>query len=447
VDGGRITHRVQTRRVRIRGGHLRCTAGPDAGRSWPLDRPRVAIGTLASDGVVLADDTVSRRHAELVRSDHGWLLRDLDSTNGTTLAGVRVHEVEIGPDVPFVVGGTELVVSTAPEVVEVRPSDRSELGPLVGGSARMRELYAVIERIAPTDLTVLATGETGTGKELVARAVHDRSPRRDRPFVVFDCGAVAANLVEAQLFGHEKGAFTGAATARAGVFEAADGGTLFVDEVGELPLELQPKLLRALEGRTVQRLGETRTRAVDVRVVAATNRSLEAEVRAGRFRSDLYFRLAVVEIELPPLRQRTEDLPQLVSALLARLQPRGRRVLGAADEVLEVLAAYRWPGNVRELANVLGRALAFTDGPRVGLAALPPALRDGPPGERDPELAGLSVKEARERLLDAFERRYFHDLWREAGGNLSRVARIADLDRKSARRLLRKHGLSEVSRS
>ncbi len=431
--------------MRIRGAHLVCTAGPTAGASWPLDRARLSLGSLDDNDVVLGDPTVSRRHAELVRAEHGWLLRDLDSTNGTTVGGVRVHEVEVGLDTPFRLGDSELRLSNDPVVVEVRPSERAELGPIAGRSMPMREVFAVVERIARTELTALVTGETGTGKELVARAVHDLSGRSRGPFVVFDAGAVTGNLLESALFGHEKGAFTDASSAREGVFETAHGGTLFLDEIGELPLELQPKLLRALEARQVQRVGASRPKGVDVRVVAATNRNLAAEVRAGRFRSDLFFRLAVVELELPPLRARLDDLPVLVEALLRRHQPQRFRVVGVTDEVMELFRAWRWPGNVRELNNVLGRALVFTDGPRIGMAALPPALRSEPASPSDPEPAasGASFKEAREQLLDSFERRYFHDLWHESGGNLSRVARVADLDRKSVRRILRKHGLAD----
>jgi transcriptional regulator with PAS, ATPase and Fis domain len=301
----------------------------------------------------------------------------------------------------------------------------------------------------------LITGETGTGKELVSRAIHQRSARRNGPFVVFDCGAVARSLLESELFGHEKGAFTGAVASRAGVFEQAHGGTIFLDELGELPVELQPALLRVLEQREVRRVGDRRVRAVDVRVIAATNRVLETLVKEQRFREDLYYRLAVVEVHLAPLRERIEDLPMLVDHIL-RLAPFEHSVKGVTPDVLRLLESYHWPGNVRELRNTLLRAIPFCEGDLVDLHALPDALRSEgvappPPGDETPEngssthlrlpTADLSLKEARDQLMDAFERKYLEDLLERTKGNLTRAAHMAGVDRKTIARLVKRHGI------
>jgi transcriptional regulator with GAF, ATPase, and Fis domain len=294
---------------------------------------------------------------------------------------------------------------------------------------------------------VLVTGETGTGKELVSRAIHNRSNRKGRPLVVFDCGAAPETLVESELFGHERGAFTGAVAAREGLFEVADTGTIFIDEIGELPLELQPKLLRVLEQREVRRVGSTKVRHVDVRVVAATNRNLRDEVAAGRFREDLYYRLAVVEIRLPALRERKEDLPLLVEHLLHRAE-HNRGVRGLAPDVRALLESYHWPGNVRELGNVIERALPFSDGSLITLDALPEALRAARPAaaplprpapSADPALATLPLKDAKDAIIEEFERQYLIDLIERHDGNVSRAARTAGMDRKSITRLLKKH--------
>jgi DNA-binding NtrC family response regulator len=430
-------------RFRVRRAKLTALDGPDAGKTWQVDRDCVGIGSLGD--IALADPTVSRRHAEIVRTPDGTLLRDLGSTNGTWVGGIKVREVFLAADTSFRVGRTGLRFDPVDELVDVEPSAEPRFGELVGMSPAMREVFAVLERVSPTDLTVLVTGETGTGKELASRAVHERSLRARGPFVVFDCGAAPANLVESELFGHQKGAFTGAVEARAGVFEVADGGTIFLDEIGELPLELQPKLLRVLERREVRRIGANHAKPVDVRIVAATNRRLREEVAAGRFREDLYYRLAVVELTLPPVRERREDLPVLVAHLIGRAN-RGS-VRGIAPAVRELFASYAWPGNVRELANVIERALPFCDGETISLEALPDALRAAKPTLAPPQLDVARIgarpfKDAKDEVIDLFERQYVIDLIDRHGGNISRAARTADMDRKSIARLMRKHGLT-----
>ncbi len=453
---------VGHRQIHLRRGRLACVDGENAGDAWRVERDVVRIGARADNDVVLRDSTVSRQHAEIVRGPDGTLLRDLGSTNGTFVGPIRVREVYLAPDTRFRVGKTELTWTPADEVIEVPPSESDRFEGLLGRGLAMRAVFGVLERVAPTDLTVLITGETGTGKELASRALHTRSARRKAPFVVFDCGAAPETLIESELFGHERGAFTGAVAAREGLFEVASGGTIFIDEIGELPLELQPKLLRVLEQREVRRVGAARPRPVDVRVVAATNRNLRDEVEAGRFREDLYYRLAVVEVRLPALRERPDDIPLLVEHLLARTaRGRGAPVHAVAPDVLALFAAYRWPGNVRELSNVVERAVPFSDGGVITLGALPDALRAQPTGARvapaqpdttgairtselhatDAALAALPLKDAKEALIEAFERRYLTDLIERHDGNVSRAARTADMDRKSITRLLKKHGI------
>jgi transcriptional regulator with GAF, ATPase, and Fis domain len=431
------------RRLTLRRLRVRVETGDTAGDESSFERDVVRLGAHARNDVVLHDATVSRTHAEIVRTDEGVILRDLGSTNGTYIGDLRIREVFLPPVQRVRLGRSEVVVHCEDEVVDITPSPDDHLEGLVGTSTAMRSVFSVIARVAPTDLTVLVTGETGTGKELVSRAIHARSPRRAAPFEVFDAGSVAPSLVESELFGHDRGAFTGAVRDRPGVFERAHGGTVFLDEIGELPLPAQSALLRVLEEREVRRVGGSATRAVDVRVVAATNRDLRAEVEAGRFRRDLFYRLAVVEVTLPPLRARKEDLPLLAHHLLRHTGfVHGVQHIDA--DVLRAFEAWRWPGNVRELRNVVLRALPFCQGGRMTLAALPEALTVSDEPEPEPLTtpdADLAFHEARERLLDSFERHYLKTLLDRTGGNLTRAARMAGVDRKTISRMMRRHGL------
>jgi len=438
------------KQLHLRRMHLHVVAGKDRGIQQEFENDVVKIGSREGNDLRLTDPTVSRNHAEVVRTQEGIILRDLGSTNGTWMNDVKVREVYLGDKTRhFKVGKTEIEFTPSEEVIDIVPSQTTLFEKVVGQSVAMREVFAVLERIAPTELTVLLTGETGTGKELVSRAIHARSPRRNAPFVVFDCGAVARNLIESELFGHERGAFTCAVSPRAGVFEQANGGTIFLDELGELPLELQPALLRVLEQREVRRVGDRKVRPIDVRVIAATNQDIKKLVDEGLFREDLYYRLAVVEIELPPLRERRDDFPLLTEHLL-RSAPFDHGVSRVSAEVERVFEAWRWPGNVRELRNVLLRAIPFCDGPVIELRHLPDALQRPAPTDADaePSAAGvplpgtdLSLKEAREQLIEAFERRYLEDLLDTCDGNLSKAARIAGVDRKTISRMLKRHGV------
>jgi len=447
------------RQLHLPKSHIACVSGTESGQSWDFEQDLISLGAHHSCDVVLTDSTVSRRHAEIVRTREGVLLRDNGSTNGTFVGPVRIKEVFLAPDMHFKVGRTELVFTNQDEVVEVKPTEATHFEELVGASVAMRQVFGVLERIAPTKLTVLITGETGTGKELASRATHTRSKRADGPFIIFDCSAVPENLIESELFGHKRGAFTGAVEARAGVFEMAHKGTIFLDEIGELPLELQSKLLRVLEQREVRRVGASHARPVDVRVVAATNRRLRDEVSAGRFREDLYYRLAVVEVELPSLRKRITDLPLLIEHLIDRAHD-NPGVRGVESTVMRILESYRWPGNVRELNNVIERALPFCDGSLITMDALPEAMKmprssmSGPSdashqGDQNTSSADslkpdsdLPFKDAKDRLIQAFERQYLIDLLDRHSGNVSKAARAADMDRKSITRLMKKHGIT-----
>ncbi|MCA9516029.1 MAG: sigma 54-interacting transcriptional regulator, partial [Myxococcales bacterium] len=322
------------------------------------DRRLIYLGSAPDCDLVVDDPTVSRTHARLEFDGVGYLLRDLASKNGTWVDNVRVREAYLPQAARIRLGHAEVAFSVAGEQVEVQLARGDRLGRLIGQSAQMREIMALIPRVAKSDVSVLIEGESGTGKELVAEAVQQHSRRADKPLVIFDCSAVAPELIESELFGHVKGAFTGAVGNREGVFAAAHGGTLFLDEIGELPLELQPKLLRALEKGEYKPVGDNTRRVADVRVVAATNRQLDKEVEAGTFREDLYYRLAVIKVRLPPLRQRPEDIPLLVETFL--------RAAGASEvqvgyDTMRRLQTHPWPGNVRELKNYVERAVVLAE--------------------------------------------------------------------------------------
>jgi DNA-binding NtrC family response regulator len=425
---------------------LRVEAGPDQGRAAVSRDERLVVGAEAGADLQLGDSAVSRFHCELVvvASDAPGApprihVRDLGSRNGTTVDGVAVVDAILHPGAVLGIGRDRLRFEPADEPARVPLSSAARFGSLAGGSPVMRAVYALLERAATSDATVLLTGETGTGKEAAAESLHAASPRRDGPFVVLDCGSIPPTLLESELFGHARGAFTGATAERTGAFEAASGGTIFLDEIGELPAELQPKLLRALERREVKRLGESHYTAVDVRVVAATHRDLRAEINARAFRADLYYRLAVIEIRLPPLRERAGDLPAIAERLLEGAPP-ARRAELTAPTFLAHLAAHRWPGNVRELRNYLDRCVAL------GVELAPPpaaAPGEGPPGGGDPLAGGAArpLREAREEATRRFERAYLDDLLQRHGDNLAGAARAAGIDRAHLYRLLWKHGL------
>jgi transcriptional regulator with GAF, ATPase, and Fis domain len=418
-------------------------AGPDRKLAREVTGDRIVVGTHESCDLVLTDPTVSRQHLEISLVPRGYALHDLDSRNGTFIGDVRVGEVVVDRDTRLRVGGTELRLQPLRTTVDLALPGVDRFGPLLGKSPAMRRVFEVLARVAPSDSTVLITGESGTGKEVTARAIHEASPRRHRPFIVVDCGGLPASLIESELYGHARGAFTGATAARDGAFVSADGGTLFLDEIGELPLELQTRLLGALERRQVQPLGSSRPRPVDVRVLAATNRDLRKEVNRGAFRTDLYFRLAVVGVHMPPLREHVEDIPLYVAAMLAEWSDGGAAI---DAETLARLQEQPWTGNVRELRNTIERAvllgeLALPDDP----APPPPApviattTAVAPPAPAvDP---AVPFKVGKALLVEQYERSYVTALMQRWDQNITRATRAAEIDRVYLLRLLDKYGL------
>jgi DNA-binding NtrC family response regulator len=419
----------------VTGGTFVVIQGPDRGESVPLRELPVVFGSSPACDLVLTDKTVSRRHLIAARDGQDVVLRDQGSTNGSYIQGSRFKEITIGYGAEVKVGRTVLKYLPEEEVVEPEASDQQAFGQLVGRELKMRRLFKLLEDVARNDATVLIEGETGTGKELVAEEVHNHSPRKNGPFVVFDCGAVPRELIESALFGHIKGSFTGAITDRKGAFAEAHGGTIFLDEIGELPLELQPALLRALDKKAVRRVGSNNYEKVDVRIVAATNRDLRAEIANKTFREDLYYRLAVIRVTLPPLRERGGDIPFLVDHFI-RMLGAGRNLAVTPDDMAR-LQRHSWPGNVRELRNVLERACVLSRGDSINL--------DDAFTEKSAPALGirtdLPFKEAKGQLVELFEREYIVDLMRRHKMNLSAAAREAQIDRKHLRELIRKYGL------
>ncbi|MEO8845282.1 MAG: sigma 54-interacting transcriptional regulator [Kofleriaceae bacterium] len=446
LTGTRIRREATPATVNLRRCKLVIIKGPQRGTEFVIAADVIRVGKAPENDLVIADETVSRVHFEIVRDAKGYLVRDMKSTNGTFLDSAEVKEAYLRAGSVIKAGEVELKFTPFEERIEILPSEKEALGEMVGKSPAMREIFGLVEKIAPTDATVLIEGETGTGKDMIARTLHLLSPRADKPFIVVDCGAVAGTLIESELFGHEKGSFTGAVAARQGAFELAAGGTIFLDELGELSLDLQPKLLRVLEQRELRRVGGQKIIKVDIRVIAATRKDLRSEVEKGKFREDLYFRLNVVPITAPSLRERREDIPLLIDSMLKKLAPDGAHL---TDTTRAALMAHDWPGNVRELRNVIERALALGADPGMLVAPLGEhtgsltrevQLRDQI--EFEP---GVSFRDTKEKWNELFERRYLTWLIKRADGNISKAARDADMDRKYLHKLLRKYGITDQS--
>jgi transcriptional regulator with PAS, ATPase and Fis domain len=425
-----FTHTTDARKtaLQVRSAKLVITKGVDAGRSVMIDQPTFVIGTGQSADVRLGDPAVSREHVRVSLLPNGVRVRDDGSKNGTWLGGVRIREVLLSSDASIVVGGTTIAITIEADDLELPLSANDRFGDAIGASAVMRNLFAILEKVAPTELTVLLEGESGTGKDVLARAIHARSARANEPMVVVDCGAIPETLIESELFGHERGSFTGADKARKGVFEEANGGTLFLDEIGELPVEMQPKLLRALEAREVRPVGARAPRPIDVRVVAATSRRLAEAARTGEFRSDLFYRLAVARVTVPPLRDRLEDVLPIARAMLRVL--RSDPHLEIPTDLASMLEAYTWPGNVRELRNVVERWAA--------LGRLDRTMFDPLEAQQSAEddLSRLPYHEARKIVLDRFEEKYLPRVLERAGGVMARAAELAEVARPSFYRML-----------
>jgi DNA-binding NtrC family response regulator len=434
---------------------LEVVAGPDAGLSVTVPLARAMIGRAERAELRLHDPSVSRFHAEVVATAGGVGVRDLESVNGVRYAGALLREGVVPSGARLGFGETEVLVDLAGELPQDEDTTPA-FGQLRGKSAPMLRLFAVLRRLVKTELSVLLEGPTGSGKELAARALHDLGPRSAAPFRVLDCTAIPHSLAESILFGHEQGAFTGAQRRQGGIFESAEGGTVFLDEVGELPLDLQPKLLRVLSQREVLRLGASKEVPVDVRVVAATWRDLRALVNRGAFREDLYFRLAQARVEIPALESRREDIPLLVYHFLQSIPPSAQAARQIEREALDHLMERPYPGNVRELKAVVERAALMAEGPTLRLAdlAFEHLLTGHQRAVAEDSLAEATVdedaqaelvpyKEARRSLLDDFERDYLQRLMTRCKDNLARAADRAGVERHYLRKLLHKHGLRE----
>ncbi len=471
-------------------------AGKVVERLVILDGELLRIGSHESNELVLADPTVSRFHCRLVHDRTAWKISDQSSLNGTRLGGLRVRDVDLPEDgCKLQIGDSVIRIRELPAEQAVELLARPSFGDLIGNTLPMHRLFAILDRVAQSGSNVLIEGESGTGKELVATELVRRGPRARKPFVLVDCSTISPHLIESELFGHVKGAFIGAERDRTGAFEAAQGGTVFLDEIGDLPLEIQSKLLRALEAREIRRIGETKSRTIDVRIVAATNRKLEREVNNARFREDLYFRLSVVTVRVPPLRERLEDIELLVNGFLESVQSSHVKHL-FRGETLASMMRHDWPGNVRELRHFVERTLAFQDTsgtapgdvrgydagaypseadgkaappsatavfgtPPRGIGAQQQPRPTGPDGERriaepaelvEPvrsskadasKLVDAQFKSAKERVVAEFERGYVSQLLDWSEGNISRAARKAGMDRMNLYRLIQRYGLRD----
>jgi two-component system, NtrC family, response regulator HydG len=419
---------------------IEVVAGPDQGARLEIASGRMLIGTSHVCNLVLTDERVSRRHLAVSAEGDTLRIEDLASTNGTFTDDLRITGAYLKGGEKITIGKSLLHVSASAPSRKKTPTLAVSFGRVLGASAAMQRVYEIARRVAASDIPCTVEGETGTGKEQLAEAIHEASPRAQRPFVVFDCTAVPGNLMESALFGHEKGAFTGAASTRLGVFEQADGGTLFIDEIGDLDLALQPKLLRAIQRGEIQRVGGSGWIKTNVRVLAATRRDLDREVHAGRFRDDLFFRLAVARIELPPLRERGADVELLARSFWASLGPRA----GAfPTEFLTRYHGHAWPGNVRELLNTVVRWQALGE---IGLAELGTSSTPSgaPSAPAAPDFVARLIQEdvpfskARQLAALDFERRYVQRVLEKYDGNVTKAAQASGIGRRYFHMLLAK---------
>jgi DNA-binding NtrC family response regulator len=418
----------------IRRFKLTVLDGPEPGRSKDPRAGRCSIGHHALNDLVVKDATVSRFHCEVWIDGGRVRVRDLGSRNGTIVDGVAVTEAFLRDGSKLRLGQVVVGLEVGDKTTRIALAERTQFGGLVGQSAAMRACFALLERAAETEVTLLLEGETGTGKSAAAEAIHDASARKKGPFVTVDCGAIPAPLLESELFGHEKGAFTGASERRRGAFEEADGGTIFLDEIGELPADLQPKLLRVLERREIRRVGANTYQPVDVRLIAATHRDLRVEVNAARFRSDLFFRLAVVRIAVPSLRQRADDISMLVERIIGAGRHTGPGVDALRDPArLADLQRADWPGNVRELRNYVERCVFYRDAP-------PPRDEAVPAAAAKIDL-DLPFSESRRDALDAFERAYLTRMLARHDGRMKETAEAAGINRVHLYKMLKRLGV------
>ena len=443
VDETRRLDRDHTALIAQRQIEVSVVAGPDMGKRWGPLTDSITVGTAQQNSIVLTDSSVSRHHLRIDLTPEGFLIDDLDSTNGTYCGSMKLLRGIVAKETEIRVGDSVVRIQPLKDI-ELFVPKTDHFGEIYGKSDAMLQLFAQMEQLAKHDVAVLVEGETGTGKELIARELHRHSRRKNGPFVVVDCGAVAPSLIESELFGHMRGAFTGAVEDRPGAFEEASGGTIFLDEIGELDLSLQPRLLRVLQEGQTKRLGESKYRNVDVRIVSATNRDLKRCVNQNTFRADLYYRLATTHLRVPPLRDRKED----VSFLAERLLPQVAAEIGVdpQDQFEEILStlkpqlnAHRWPGNIRELRNALARALTLPSGAPISTATSDPKTSsDRLEGLRE-DAVGLPFKQAKAQYLATFEKNYIAAMLDQTEGNVSEAARRSGIDRVHLHRLIKKY--------
>ena len=418
----------------------------------------IYIGSHPDCDFCIPEPSISRQHAKIELDETGYRLVDLESKNGTYIGDVRINDIYLSSPMSFRCGAVVIDFELGADSIEVAISQQSRFGNMLGQSVAMREIFGLLEKVAPTSATVLIEGESGCGKELVAAAIREHSDRATKPFVIFDCSAVSKDLIESELFGHVKGAFTGAVSDRKGAFLQANGGTLFLDEIGELSLDLQPKLLRALENHMVRPVGSEKTYNVDVRVIAATNRSLAREVEAGTFREDLFYRLAVIKIDIPPLRKRTEDIPMLVESFLENASKKfNKPAPNITFSTLQKLRAYQWPGNVRELKNFIERACLLSSDDRIETKFLNAKSlvhiennASSDPGDTDAYVDQIlndqtPFKDAKQNIIEQFESKYWKKLLDYTNGNISKAARLSGMHRKSVEYIVRKLDLKNLN--
>jgi DNA-binding NtrC family response regulator len=421
----------------VLGAELAVTRGPDQGQRCRLEEPTLTVGTGPLCGLRLSDPTVSREHLRLELGPKGLVVHDGGSKNGTSIGAVRVHRATLTGDASLKLGATTIAVTLDTRPIEILVTEGDRFGGAHAQSLPMRHVFALLHRAAPSEISVLLEGESGVGKELIARAIHEHSSRRGGPFVTIDCGAIPPTLIESELFGHERGAFTGADRARVGLFQQAEGGTVFLDELGELPVEMQPKLLRVLEQREVRAVGGSKAHPIDVRVVAATNQNLKDRCAEGAFREDLFYRIAALRVRVPSLRERPDDIVPLATRFLQELTADPRAQMPA--DILSMLSAYGWPGNVRELRSVVSRfALLEARGRRELFDDTGSVRRDALAATQE-DLSMMSFQDARQLVLERLETTYFPAVLKRAGGVVTRAAELSGIARSSFYRMLERH--------
>lgn len=433
-----VTKEDRTSTWEMRRARLVLKQGPDSERTVALSPDGIVIGTSPECDLVLTDNAVSRRHLRIKPVDSGFSIEDLGSKNGTFMQSVRIiHAIASGGQT-IEIGHTQIALELE-NGTEVYPlSASTHFGSLLGKSLPMRRAFAVLERAAESDASLLIEGESGTGKDLAAETVHAMSSRSQGPLVIVDCGAIPPNLAESELFGHIKGAFTGAEKERVGAFQSADGGTIFLDEIGELDPSVQPKLLRVLEKHQVKKVGENTWSDVNVRIMAATNRDLTMDVESGKFRSDLYYRLSVLKVHLPPLRDRPEDIAPIAKSLVTKLKPDADAESILSPSVKNMLVSHHWPGNVRELRNVMERLLLFPDWPDLALDGQKHQSRGPASDELASPLFAMPFHEAKRVLTEEFEKKYLSRILEDSDWVVSKAAQRAGIPRQTIHRLMTK---------